>query len=60
MHKHVFVSLPARHQVMDERSDMDRDLEVCGGANGATPVEDSSSEDLGMPPQVGRESSEVR
>ena len=26
------------HQVMDERSDMDRGLEVGGGANGATPM----------------------
>ena len=51
----LFVSLPARHQVMDELSGMDRDLEVGGGANGATPVEDSSSEDLGVSPEVGRD-----
>ena len=37
-------------QVMDERSDMDRGLEVGGGANGATPIDDSSSEDLGILP----------
>ena len=29
---------------------MDRDLEVGGGANGATPTDDSPSEDLGIPP----------
>ena len=40
---------------MDEWSDMDRGLEVGGGANGATPMDDSSSEDLGIPPWVGRE-----
>ena len=35
---------------MDESSDMDRVLEVGGGANGATPVDESSSEGLGVLP----------
>ena len=51
-HAQTCFSFPflSRHQVMDERSDMDRGLEVGGGANGATPVDDPLSEDLGMPP----------
>ena len=51
-HAQTCFSFPffSRHQVMDERSDMDRGLEVGGGANGATPVDDPSSEGLGIPP----------
>ena len=53
LHKHTQTCRllpPFCHQVMDERSDMDRGLEVSGGANGATPIDDSSSEDLGTLP----------
>ena len=40
---------PFRHQVVADRSDMDRDFEVSGGgANGATPTDELSSKDLGM------------
>ena len=40
---------PFRHQVVADRSDMDRGFEVSGGAiNGATPTYEFSSKDLGM------------
>ena len=39
---------PFRHQVVADRSDMDRGFEVSGGANGATPTDAFPSENLGM------------
>ena len=48
---------------MADQSDMDRGFEVSGGANGATPTEDLSSEDLGVllfeTDWIRRESDEV-